>query len=350
MPPARTAQLQRRALARTDAVAALALVLLAGALLLPAGAGARDHAARTATAGNIAGVARAITQMATDEGLYPLAYAYGGDASSAAWDPGEQRGGHPTPAYGYVHFSGMLLDRGYAADESLFASPGALRGGAPRANPGGDPADWEPGQVDELGRTMPGGGPTDRQARRLAFTANGAIMPQPRLAPSGTERHFEQVALPRRGGGSNAFTTRVPTEVVRDPARTALLTEWLATADDGWFTLSRGLTIKSHRPIEPFQGMTAGRSPEREPVAGSGARFVYPRTDEIFGDGGSFRGVLTGTGSTDLNAMGRQHAGGRTHLAMADGSVLLRTPLESVAQRLWGEEFYSITGNDRVRP
>jgi len=59
--------------------------------------------------------------------------------------------------------------------------------------------------------------------------------------------------------------------------------------------------------------------------------------------------VLTSSGFTDVNAMGRLQPGGRAHLAMVDGSVVLRTPADSVADRLWGERFYSITGGDRVR-
>jgi len=341
----------RRGLAMVEVVSTVVVLGIGLLLVAAATAGIRADARRAATMGGIGDVARAVGAMAYDQGRYPPAYAYGRDGASALWDPADQGAGHPDPTRGIVHFSGLLLAGGYVGDEGVFAGPAAPSGGAPRTNPGPDAADWEPGQRNDLGLPAAAASPLDRQAPRVAYAANGAIMPQARLVPSGTARHFELVS--RAGGCAGVPPTGVVrlvrSHAIASPATTCLLTEWHASEADGWYTLGRGQTIRAHRPIEPFLGVTSGRSPEREPTAGVGPRFRYPDASEVLPDDASFREVLTSSGFTDVNAMGRLQPGGRAHLAMVDGSVVLRTPADSVADRLWGERFYSITGGDRVR-
>src|SRR5690606_3721247 len=121
------------------------------------------------------------------------------------------------------------------ATEADFTSPLAPGGGAPTA--GGHVA----------------------QAERVAFTVNGAIMPPEPLQYSGTDRHYRLVSHAGSVPQSGSWLTRQSDPIA--PATTAMLTEWYAS--DDWSALAQGRTIMSHRPIVPFLGASAGRSPER---------------------------------------------------------------------------------------
>lgn len=286
-----------------------ALVVTSGlvALALPMLGAMRWNSASAAAMWQATGVGRAIEAAAIDAGWYAPTFRSDADG-------------------GVTHFSAVLADGGYVQGVDAFTSPLAPGGGAPAA------------------------GDHVRQAPRLAFTVNGAIMPPEPLAYSGTDRHYRLVghrgAVPQRG----AWLTRQDEPVA--PATTVQVTEWLA--DAGYSALRQGSRTLSHRPIVPFLGVSAGRSPEREAVAGAGpAPFVYPQAGDVFGDGANFAEVLASRGATEINAMGRSHrqgnSEGRAALIMLDGSARLATPLQSVTQRLWGEAFHSITGGQGVR-
>lgn len=286
----------------TNTLATAATLAVAGAIALPMLGFARTNTASHTTITNARSVARGIETLATDTGLYAPAYRTASDGT-------------------ITHHSAVLIAGGYVAEQG-FTSPLTPDCGAPKAGE----------HVD--------------QAERTAFTVNGAIMPPEPLAYSGTDRHYRLVshagALPQSG----AWLTRQSEPI--SPATTALLTEWYA--GDDWGALAQGRTIMSHRPIVPFVGATSGRSPEREPVAGASAHpFAYPQAGDIFGDNGHFREALTSHGPTEINAMGRSHAGGKAAMIMLDGSARLATPRESVEQRLWGKAFHSITGGQGVR-
>lgn len=175
-------------------------------------------------------------------------------------------------------------------------------------------------------------------------------MPPEPLQHAGTDRHYRQVAQAKVFPQSLGRLVR-PSDSAA-PATTLIVTEW--HTGDNYAALAQGPTTMSHRPIVPFMGATAGRSPEREPVSGSSdAPFAYPEAGDIFGDNAHFREALTSQGPTEVNAMGRSHVsgngGGQAAMIMLDGSARLATPRESVQQRLWGEAFHSITGDRRVR-
>ena len=59
--------------------------------------------------------------------------------------------------------------------------------------------------------------------------------------------------------------------------------------------------------------------------------------------------------SSALNAVGRHHAGadkagfgGKCNYVYTDGHVELQGIVDTIEKRLWGDKFYSITGNNRV--
>ena len=288
---------------RTNAAVAAATLAFAGALALPMlGLARANSASHTATL-NALTVARGIDSMAIDTGSYAPAFRTHPDGS-------------------IMHHSAALLTLGYAQSEHDFTSPLAPSGGAPKA------------------------GPHVAQARRTAFTVNAAIMPPEPLAYSGTDRHYRTVARAASVPQSGPRFTRRSDPI--DPATTLLLTEW-HTGDD-YAALRQGRAIHSHRPIVPFLGATAGRSPEREPVAGaSDAPFAYPKPSDILPDNANLAETLTSQGTTEINAMGRSHPKAQAAIIMLDGSARLATPRETVHQRLWGDTFHSITGGQHVR-
>lgn len=289
-----------------NVVAATATLAISGVLALPMLGLARANTASQQAIFHARLVARGIEWHTTDTGVYTPAYRTNPDGT-------------------ITHYSAILLAGGYAAEHD-FTSPLAPDGGAPTA------------------------GPHAAQAQRLAFTVNGAIMPPEPLQYSGTDRYYRLVA--HRGAVPQAAHRLVREGDPMSPATTLLVTEWLA--DDHYAALAQGQTVMSHRPIVPFLGATAGRSPEREAVAGASATpFRYPAAGDIFPDNAPFAEALTSHGPTEINAMGRGHllghAGGKAAMIMLDGSARLATPQESVEQRLWGEAFHSITGGQGVR-
>ncbi len=286
----------------TNTIAAAASLAVAGALAMPMLGMARTNSASHAALLSARSVATGIESMAFDAGVYPPAFRTAPDGT-------------------VTHYSAALVAGGYA-DATDFTSPLAPDGGAPSA------------------------GEHVAQVDRLAFTVNGAIMPPEPLTYSGTDRHYRLVrhaaAVPQSG------SRLVRRGEAIDPARTLLVTEWLAA--DNYAALAQGPTIMSHRPIVPFVGATAGRSPEREPTSGaSDTSFAYPEIGDVFTDNAPFGEALTSRGRTEINAMGRSHPRGSAAVIMLDGSARIATPRQSVEQRLWGEAFHSITGGRGVR-
>ncbi len=285
-----------------NTLAAAATLTIAGIVALPMLGFARSNTASHTAMLHARSVAIGIEALATDTGVYAPAYRTAPDGT-------------------ITHHSAVLLTGGYATEQD-FTSPLAPDGGAPTA------------------------GAHVAQAQRTAFTVNGAIMPPEPLTYSGTDRHYRPVSHAGAVPQSGSWLTRQSESIA--PATTALLTEWYASED--WGALAQGRTIMSHRPIVPFLGTSAGRSPEREPVAGaSDAPFAYPQASDLFGNNADFREALTSHGPTPINAMGRSHANGKAAIIMLDGSARLATPRESVEQRIWGEAFHSITGGQGVR-
>lgn len=306
----RTAGMRGATLAQV--VVAVAAAGLLGLVCLPMLGAGRLASASLLAGWRAGGVARAVESSASDTRWYPPTFRTDGDGTIR-------------------HVSAWLLAGGYVPGAWAFTSPMAPGGGAPPAGPYAD------------------------QVPALAFTFNGAIMPPEPLGPSGTDRHYRLVSfVPGRPQGRSSWVA--PHEPI-DPASTLLVTEW--HAGQGYAALMQGRTVQSHRPIVPFLGVSAGRSPEREPVAGAGAQpFAYPSAEAIWADNADFREALCGRGGSEINAMGRAHlpdngpadgGEGRAVAVMLDGSVRLVSPRQSVRQRLWGRAFHSITGGQGVR-
>jgi len=332
---------QRRGFTLVELLVVISIIAVLIGILLPALASARSAARRTIIAVNSRNVHQAIQTYETERsggggpfgGGLPPAYLYGATTDGLQARLQDQIESHPKPSNGYIHWSGFLLD--IAPTTEIFESPTVPDRGAPPTNPGPEREWWIENQVNDMGQSTPSAFPEDRQVKRLAFTVNGAIMPRNKFNIQGTPRRAQLVR----------------SEDIVAPARTIGVAEW--GFFDGWASLAPGdaagqLVIKSHRPVVPFQGGSVGAGGNtiyREPNLSSQARFFYPFEQQILDE------VTAGAiehPDTELNALSRQHPGGKCHFTFMDGHVELLTIKETVTRRLWGDKFHSITGNNAV--
>lgn len=341
---------RRRGFTLIELLVVIAIIALLIGILLPALGKARAAGQQLKCATNQRTVGQAVAIYANDGDFLPPAYVYGADRTSGAWNFADQQRTNPDPNNGYVHWSYALFNGGDAPEEA-FTCPTVLNSGAPRTNPGREEFDWEPKQKDDAGNTggAPAGVPEDRQARRVAITGNAAIFPRNKFSGSSGQRVNQLVNLARVDSSQ------------RGASGVILATEFFDTRDS-WSALgSLGVDqpatggtnifiVKSHRPITPFIGGSSGSNVYAEPVFGTSPRFFYKNPDDLLDATRLDRiGAIEGAyGDTALNAVGQHHGSDKANFVFVDGHVESLTPRESVENRLWGDRFYSLSGNNRV--
>lgn len=313
----------------------VAIIAILIGILLPALGKARVAARMTQVAANLRTVAQGMTTYTTENQKFPPSYVYASTRTGTTWRLDQQISSHPAAENGYVHWSYALFkDDGGTADDA-FMSPSVLNGGAPRTNPGKRPEDWEPGQHDDLNSDSSSALAEDRQARRMAFTANAALIPRNKFYSDGQP---------------NARQSRlVNAALVSGPSRTVLATEFAEC--NNWRSVfagnnnETGVTIsKSHRSITPFIGRGSGHDVFAQAVQSDGIpSFKYQ-------EAGNVRKSTDCEGdsqiATGMNVVAQHHPNETSHFVFVDAHVERLKVTETIQKRLWGERFLSMTGSD----
>jgi len=329
-----TGRLNRRAFTLIELLAVIAVIALLIGILLPALGKSRETARAIKCAVNVRSVVLGVTSYSAQNRYFPPAYVYAATERGLDWKVSDQLISNPNPQNGYVHWTYALFSDGSVPEEA-FKCPSAVNGGAPASNPGANPKDWEPEQINDLGQTSGGALPDDRQVKRCAYAGNAAIFPRNKFDLGGTPRKSQLV---RESDPTFISNTILATEFLQKP---------------GWKTLSVGGVIKSHRPITPFNGISSGTNVYNEPVGGGQHRFQYPALDDLYLQNDVPDGAIDDA-NTGLNVVGRIHPGkdakgGTANFAFLDGHVEQSTVTKTIEKRSWGDKFYSITGGNGVR-
>ena len=348
------ARSKRRGFTLIELLVVIAIIALLIGILLPALGKARAAGQQITCAANQRSVGQAVASYSNDGDVLPPAYVYGSAETGTSWRLQDQLSSNPNARNGYVHWSYALFGAG-EVPENAFECPTVLSKGAPRTNPGPDENDWEPNQIDDAGNNGPPGGgfPTDRQVKRLAFGGNAAIFPRNKFVGGANERKNQLVKLSKVDSSQ------------RGPAGVILAAEFFDTRDS-WSALGSlnrtedpspasggsGATriIKSHRPITPFVGGSSPAGyPYSEPPFGNAPRFFYPNPEGILEANNKDRGgAIDGGQGTVLNAVGQHHGSGQGNFLFVDGHVETMDVRKTITDKLWGDRFYSLTGNNKV--
>lgn len=349
----------RTAFALPDLVILIALVAIAislSAILIPR---TRALAGDPINAARLSVLANATSFYGRDFRSYPPASVLGDSATGLQWSIQNQLSANP--ANGWIHWSGMYSGLNYITDTTTYTSTTAPRGGLPRQNPGSTPANWEPGQLNTFGSTSPAATPADRQAPRIAFVPNGALVSRNKFVSSGQLRTSRLHAFTASTKGTSPTTSAAGTSVLSGsatlaspdfpalaPSNTILMTEALWTPSSAWTPWTNdGATYLSHRPITPFVGRSVGLDVFSEPNSATIPRFAYPSVQDLVPTSALSTGALSQT-NTELNAVHRDPVDGLACFLFTDGHVERTSVASTITLRRWGERFHTISGNQAV--
>lgn len=318
----------------------VAIIAILISILLPSLNSARNSAKAVQCGANLKDVGVGIATFVSERGFYPPSYAY--PDSPGDWDitlDNLRSNQSLSREHAYQHWSYYLYSKGTVHDKS-FTCPSMNKGGHPRTYPGMDAEDWEAGQSAD-GNDKPFN-KTDRQARRIAYTANAAILPRNKFSTDLAD-------------GGPRVNVLVRDNLIKMPGRVVLATEfnknWRAVA----IRYAGGLESRSHRPVTPFYHTSSTINEYAASLEQEG--FRYNRTgDKAYGlvarrDHEELEALIDH--EQTLNAVGRHHPGGdqlggTANFLYCDGHVQRKTIKQTIEDREWGENYYSITGNNRV--
>ena len=320
----------------------VAIIALLIGVLLPALGKARESGRQLTCSNNERSVAQGVLMYTSGSEFFPPSYVYGAQTTGEQWSLADQQMNSQHPETGYVHWSHALFSGDGGVPEGAFTCPSMRNGGAPRTNPGPVAADWENWQTNGQGSTYSSATlPEDRQAKRMAYTGNSAIFCR--------NKFFAGV-----GAGERQSQLVRPAWIKASGARVIIATEFLET--ENWQSIATGTTARSHRPIDPFWCVSGpGDLIYSEPDTGTQPRFYYPNVSDVKPIDQLGAGAIED--EKGINAVGRPHSGGGdpkyggvTNFVFLDGHVEKLTVQETIKNRLWGDQFWSLTGrNTRVK-
>ncbi|HNO78539.1 MAG TPA: prepilin-type N-terminal cleavage/methylation domain-containing protein [Phycisphaerae bacterium] len=338
----------RRAVGFTlvELLVVVSIIALLISILLPSLKTARNQAKAVKCAANARQVGQATSMyLAENSSFFPPSYAYP-TTKSGGWSLTVQS--TSSVPNGYLHWSYFLYSGGKVKEEA-FQCPNFNKGGAPRTNPGPIEDAWNSDQIDDGSNTSPNT-LVDKQAVRMAYTANASIIPRNKFTP----------AL----SGGQRTNVLVQENRVKRPGDTILYTEYLSNWRALGVIQSGKILVKSHRPVNVFYHLGSGANEYQAPETNPG--FIYgkiglPKTAEDYGLLAS--GVVKNktnildytSGIPQINAVGRDHPGGNdknfggtANFTFLDNHVERMTPLESLRTRKWGDRYYSLSGESEI--
>lgn len=323
----------------------VAIIALLISILLPSLNAAREQARATKCGANLHSVGQAVHTHLAEYRWFPPSYCYpNSDSGGFELTPESMENQQAnTPQFGYLHWSYFLYGGGKVGD-GAFQCPSIPKGGAPRTNPGRDSGDWEAGQIDNRGDTAPPGLLTDRQAKRMGFVANAAVMPRNKFNGNIS------------GSTGPRFNRLIQESEIKQPSRVILAADmnksWKAVSVDQ----GGSLLVKSHRPVNPFFHLSTGYQEYESPPTPSGFRYG-PQGDATYGLARTLDddavGLIEGAAGTELNAVGRHHPGsdkfgGTTDFLYCDGSAQRKFIIKTMQDREWGDNYYALTGETQI--
>ncbi len=332
----------------------VAIIALLISILIPSLGKARAIARATKCGAQMRSIGTAVASYnAENDNVFPAAYFY--PKADGSVDFNNQDATHPA---GYAHWSYFLF--GNSTGIRAFTCPEFERGGLPRTNPGPGDSNWMPGQVDQTAQGRSASSIEDKQGPFVAYTANAAVMPRNKFSP---------VVAQADGGNGQRLNVWVKRNQVRNESHTILATEF----NTNWKAItaaSGGATVvsKSHRPVSPFFSLSGGTN---EYITDPSSDFFIPTDVSSLYDINTLNSYansgqqLIEDSSSQLNAVGRNHPGsyshngknygGSTNFLYVDGHVERKNIAQTVVDQAntanweWGDRYYAINGDNRVR-
>ncbi len=347
----------REAFTLIEVLVVIGIIAILVAILLPALNEARRDARAVQCAANLHHVSQASAIYSSRFNRFPASYLYAADAR------GNYKISHqmqmadddPRKAHGYLHWSYFLYSDG-RVDPKAFQCPEFSRGGMPRTNPGGDPNNWFPGQVNDQGSAFGGTGPEDKQAPFIAYAGNAGIIPRNKFQASASNTR------------KNVF---VSPSAVRNASGTIMAAEFADKFE--WVSIQHsesGRLCKAHRPISPLYDNRMG---QYGPFGEGGATampgfeppFTYGPRDAEYGGlyrvdqlASSISAFIDDTNNSTLNPVnvvarhhpggGLKEFGGAATFIYVDGHAEKKNVLDTLVKKEWGDRYYSVDAENEV--
>ncbi|HRU04479.1 MAG TPA: prepilin-type N-terminal cleavage/methylation domain-containing protein [Candidatus Brocadiia bacterium] len=223
----------------------IAIITILAAVLLPALGNAREMARGTSCLSNLRGIGQALQMYVTsNSGLFPTTYNYL-DGESSSTSP-------------YHHWTAMIepdlySEAGkYPRQLNQYVCPSDL-------NRGFAPSNFTPERIPNPppGQSTQTVGWDDKQAPRLSYVCNEAIMPRKKFGDA-HDRRVLALSTPTENGSQLCY---VSSEEIRDPGNTILLAEFSESCNGIYgSSVAGGVAYKSHRPTNGVQWSKDGGS------------------------------------------------------------------------------------------